>query len=299
MLNAAVCPICSSNSLQILCVRREIPYICCKSCNHAFAAPKDPEEKAPVKKGQSHYMAPAKQSWDYSELKAKFLYDKRLSAIESLVSRGKLLDIGCSTGSFIFTAKKRGWDASGVEIIMDHISAAQSRGLTVLPGPVENLSLPADTFSAITLWQVLEHIPNPISLLKEIFRILKPGGILALTTPNIRSIGWRILHEKWPAIEPENHFHLFSGLSLTTVTRNTGFSSCKLSAIDIQPSSIKVAINSMKGAGSDKSLNVVASIVSDASSFKIRALFAVRKILNIPLSLLNLGEDWYGIFKKP
>jgi 2-polyprenyl-3-methyl-5-hydroxy-6-metoxy-1,4-benzoquinol methylase len=125
--------------------------------------------------------------------------------------RGRLLDIGCGNGRFIARMKKLGWNVVGVEPDPEAAKIALKHfGISVYVGTLERVKLPSDSFDAITMNDVIEHVDDPISLLQECYRILKPSGKLIITTPNIESLGHRIFGVSWRELDPPRHFYLFS-----------------------------------------------------------------------------------------
>ena len=82
--------------------------------------------------------------------------------------------------------------------------------------------MPASSADAITLHHVIEHVPDPIALLRECARILRPGGKLAVATPNVESLGHRLFGRCWLALDPPRHLHLFSMPALRACVRKAG-----------------------------------------------------------------------------
>ena len=116
-------------------------------------------------------------------------YRRGLDRLEQLVTPGRLLDVGCSYGAFLQLAIRRGWDAQGVELSeITADFARRERSLTVFNGTVEEASFPDDHFDAVTLWDVIEHFDDPVRTMREIDRILAPGGVLLVFTINQESL---------------------------------------------------------------------------------------------------------------
>jgi len=136
---------------------------------------------------------------------APIIRGTRLTATESQVGLIKrygngtrLLDIGCGEGFFLFNASKAGYTAKGIEISRDVAEYARREfGLDVEAKPFEELWFQDDYFNVVTLWQVLEHVPYPLMVLREVHRILKPGGLLATSTPDIEGILAKMLRRRW------------------------------------------------------------------------------------------------------
>ena len=120
-------------------------------------------------------------------------FARGLSGLARLRGPGRLLDVGCSYGAFLMAAQRAGWEAHGVELSETTARyAIEARKLSVFQGTVAAASFPDGHFDAVTLWDVLEHLDDPISTLCEIARILKPGGVLLAFTINQASLVSRI-----------------------------------------------------------------------------------------------------------
>jgi ubiquinone/menaquinone biosynthesis C-methylase UbiE len=141
---------------------------------------------------------------------------------------GKLLEVGCGDGSWLTRMRLLGWEVEGQEV--DPKAAQNARSdhrLKVHLGTLEDSRIPDNTFDAITMNHVIEHVYDPVKLLSECRRILKPKGILVAITPNTKSLGHRYFGACWRGLEPPRHLHLFSQKTLKRVTKNAGFSQCK------------------------------------------------------------------------
>lgn len=140
------------------------------------------------------------------------------------VKPGKLLEVGCGNGQRLFKLRKLGWIVVGQEVDPKSASQAQdSHGMEVHVGELANISFRDTFFDAIVMNHVIEHVHSPDKLLSECYRILKPGGILIVTTPNIDSLGHRHFKSHWMALDPLRHLHLFSQGTLQKVAIAGGF----------------------------------------------------------------------------
>jgi 2-polyprenyl-3-methyl-5-hydroxy-6-metoxy-1,4-benzoquinol methylase len=136
---------------------------------------------------------------------------------------GKLLDVGCGNGQFLATMQELGWEVTGVEPDGEAAKVALERfGLSVHEGALEEVAFPDDTFDAITMSHVVEHLPDPISTISECRRLLKKGGRLVMTTPNIESLGHRLYREAWRGLEVPRHLFLFSPTTLRACVERSG-----------------------------------------------------------------------------
>lgn len=137
---------------------------------------------------------------------------------------GRLLEIGCGDGTFLHRMKCAGWSVEGVETDPGAAQAARQKyGLAVRSGNLAQQCFPAGEFDAVTLQHVIEHVYDPEELLREAHRILKPGGVLVVVTPNAQSWGHRRFGAHWRGLEPPRHIHVFTPAALTSTARKAGF----------------------------------------------------------------------------
>lgn len=144
---------------------------------------------------------------------------------------GRLLEVGCGSGVTLKGMQVLGWDVEGVDFDINSVRNARSKGLTVRHGDLVGQQYQNNTFDVIVMSHVIEHVPDPLRLLHECYRILKQGGQLVVLTPNVNSIGHRIYGANWRGLEPPRHLHLFNVSSLTNLALRSKFNdvSCQTS----------------------------------------------------------------------
>lgn len=140
------------------------------------------------------------------------------------VGGGRLLDVGCGNGAFLALARQTGWEVQGLDFDQGAVNAARSRGLDVRHGGIELLADVSNAYDVVTLSHVVEHVHDPITLLANIQRLLKPGGRLWLKTPNLASVGANEFGSDWRDMDPPRHLVLFNRGSLQSALRRAGFS---------------------------------------------------------------------------
>jgi len=148
-----------------------------------------------------------------------------LNIIEKFsVKKGKLLDVGAASGFFLELAKKREWDVSGVEISEFAASRARERGLNVKTGIIEDFNADdSKHFSVITMWDVIEHVHNPVSAISKAGELLEDGGIIAINTPDSGSLVAKILGKRWYKFIPPEHVIYFNQNNLCLLLSKIGF----------------------------------------------------------------------------
>ncbi len=159
---------------------------------------------------------------------------------------GRLLDLGCGNGSYLYNIKqdwlvgKKIIDCFGVDIDRKALKYALEGGLKVKEGTLTSVAFPDDYFDIVRIGHTLEHISDPLGVLKEVFRITKQRGKVIIEIPNFDSIGCKLLKDKWAGIDAPRHYFHFSpetlkkmleicGFQCITIAKHKGISDIKLS----------------------------------------------------------------------
>ncbi|MFV5694158.1 class I SAM-dependent methyltransferase [Flavobacterium sp. LB3P122] len=132
----------------------------------------------------------------------------KLNLINSLQpNKGSILDIGAGTGDFLSVAKENGWHTIGVEPSDKAKAIAKQKGVSFID---ETSELESHSFDIISMWHVLEHVPDLDEQLKELKRLLKPNGTLIIAVPNFKSFDAKYYGKFWAAYDVPIHFWHFS-----------------------------------------------------------------------------------------
>ena len=200
----------------------------CKRCNLTYVNPRLTEEKifeiynknyfdgAGTNQYYANYLA--ERDWRSKE------QDKELLNLMKYKEGGKLLEIGCAFGFFLEAAKKRGWAARGVEISEKAGTFAKNElKFDVFIGTFMDAPLPENTFDAIHMDGVIEHLPDPKANIQKCAKLLKKGGVIGMGTPNIASFGARTFGEGFRLLEPNAHLFYFAPATLGRMLTENGF----------------------------------------------------------------------------
>jgi 2-polyprenyl-3-methyl-5-hydroxy-6-metoxy-1,4-benzoquinol methylase len=195
----ALCPLCGDPDAQLRYRLTKFRVYDCSRCNLIYIWPQLSEPTvremfSRLYKGGEGSVPELKSYYDftYDDSPANplvQLYEQWLDAIERERSPGRILDIGCGTGLFLAVARQRGWEPHGVDACSDATAYARDHfGLEVWDGEFTDFSSAKTSFDAITMWDIIEHARDPLTLLRAARRQLSPRGVLGISTPNQRSI---------------------------------------------------------------------------------------------------------------
>ncbi len=160
-------------------------------------------------------------------------FRRNLAPLEKLIAQNsqtrRLLDVGCHVGVMVELAQEHGWEAWGVEPSKWASEHARSRGLHVITGTLHDAQVPDDYFDVVTMWDVIEHLSDPAAEMRNVCRVLKPGGVFAIHTINIESWFARLLGKRWPWLM-EMHLYFFSPRTLSRLLEQSGYAVIRWSA---------------------------------------------------------------------
>ena len=151
----------------------------------------------------------------------------------------RVLDVGCAIGLFLAAAHEDGWQGLGVEP-SHHLSAYGRRkfGLSISEGVLNQLDFPQNYFDVVTLWDVTEHLLDPMATYQLVNRVLRPGGLLLLRMPNWQSLARELLGPAWDMFVTD-HFYYFTPITLGSLLQRTGFVPKYISAKGLVDSEIE------------------------------------------------------------
>jgi 2-polyprenyl-3-methyl-5-hydroxy-6-metoxy-1,4-benzoquinol methylase len=220
------CPLCGSDEHEQLFVKHGFTFVRCPECELVFSNPQVDESLvvAEYRGGTSNDLwvdvltSPRQLELDRGK------FGSILDELEPYRGGGRLLDVGCSIGLFLDLARERGWDGLGIEFGERALRHAREKlGLEVLDVPLEDAGFADASFDAVALLSVIEHVNEPRQLMRELRRVLRPGGALYLITPNVESLACRLLHERAATFDGRNHLVYFSPRTIRRVLSEAGF----------------------------------------------------------------------------
>jgi 2-polyprenyl-3-methyl-5-hydroxy-6-metoxy-1,4-benzoquinol methylase len=224
-----LCNVCSGRTAQHLYTKNGVELVRCTSCELVYVwNPPTPDAIERLYTFASGYHTVFRSETSA----ASRAHAARAAEFLRIVGRysppGKILDVGCSVGFFLARAHAEGWTTVGVELSNDTAELARGRGLNVFTGTLEQARFPPESFDVVTMWDVLEHVGDPVATVAIAADILKKEGLLALSTPNIGGIFPRLSYRAarwtghWPHPEPPHHLFQFSKSTVSRLLRQGG-----------------------------------------------------------------------------
>ena len=225
--DAGVCPACRQARVTPLLRApdrfhgKSVPYQLakCENCDLVWLA--DPP--SPAEMGE-HYGADYDRAIAGAGDSSPDRWKARLDALTQFKTSGRILDLGCSSGSFLASLPRDRWQLHGIEMSAKVAEQAKARSnAEVFIGDILDAPFPADSFDAITCFHVFEHIYQPREVLEKVRYWLKPGGIFYFLVPNIDSAAAKVFKSYWYALELPRHLFHYSPASLRYLANAAGF----------------------------------------------------------------------------
>ena len=226
------CNLCGSSDASVVFeagVAQASRVVKCNRCGLMYASPRaklpdqdeikdyDPEEAK-----RAHEWNPDR--YEKEEFQVRDYEDTRAYLRKTYPKRGRLLEIGCSMGFLLAKFREDGWDVEGIEPNRGYCEFMREyHGIRASPTILEDDDRPANTFDVVVMIHVIEHVPNPLGTLEEIYRVLKPGGTLVLETPRYDSLMFKLLRHRERSVSCDGHIYFFTTDSLSAMCRKAGF----------------------------------------------------------------------------
>jgi SAM-dependent methyltransferase len=151
------------------------------------------------------------------------------SKIIDPVENGSVLDVGCGNGANLTRYKSLGWKTFGQDISPDSCEVAREAGHEIFTGDLFAARYPDEAFDAVTMWDSLEHIPNPADVMKEVRRIMRPGGKIYISVPNFGSRYGKDYKDKWYMFTSPVHYYHYDRTTLSYLLTHQGFRNIEIS----------------------------------------------------------------------
>jgi len=285
MENQRPCPSCESTDADLIGDKNGFQMLECRLCRTIFTFQLPGQSEA--QNYDSYYPK--------IDLSLPDIIHERLGEIvgdfKTFRKNNRMLDIGFGSAILMQIARKKGWQVNGLEISAPAIENAQKLGFEVFKGELAEAGFPDDHFDVVMASEILEHLSEPQKILKEIARILRPGGLLWGTTPSCRGMSYRLMKLGWTVVSPPEHIQLFSVKGMRVMLEKAGFSNVDLRTYNLDPMEIIQHFRRSANENGDEFDRVTSSYQLNESLTKNRTRKTIKSLLNGTLNKLQIGDS--------
>jgi SAM-dependent methyltransferase len=226
------CALCGGRERRVRFRAGEHAVVTCEGCDLTYVTPRmEPDALLERVYNASYWSSPAPRERGYADYLGdselyRATFERRLRALQRLLPRGgRALDVGCGPGVFLGVLHTAGWDVAGIEPSARAREAAnaQLRRGAVQRGTLAEACFEPASFDLVTLWDVLEHLPDPLGELRAARALIAPHGRLVVETQDVNSLAARLLGPGWHHYKHCEHLHHFHRGTLRRALRASGF----------------------------------------------------------------------------
>ncbi|MAU13602.1 MAG: hypothetical protein CL607_27545 [Anaerolineaceae bacterium] len=224
------CNLCGYRDTEPFCPANGRGLVKCKNCGLVYVGQQPDAEELYALYGETYFHNDESGEVGYTdyikdETNIRRTVNGRFDHIEKFVTSGRLLDVGCAMGFFIDEASKRGWQVEGMDVSHFAVQYVKERfGHKAYQGSLKTLDLEEGAYDLVTMFDVIEHVPDPKGYMVEVGKLLKSGGIFELATPDVDSIPAKLTGKRWIGYKlSEEHVYYFSVNTLRQMLDYAGF----------------------------------------------------------------------------
>jgi 2-polyprenyl-3-methyl-5-hydroxy-6-metoxy-1,4-benzoquinol methylase len=232
------CILCGAGERSICFREGCFEVVRCSGCSLVYVTPRLKAEYLTDVYDKDYWKSPSPKDRGYADyVGAQSLYlrtyEKRFRLVRRFAPEpGRALDVGCAAGFFLKVMSDRGWQVAGVELspeIARH--AHEVYGLDAIhTGVLETAPFDPASFDLVTCWDVVEHVPDPVGLLRKVSSLLKPGGHVIIETQNVESWFAKLLGPKWQHYKHLEHLYHFSPRTIRLLLEKAALELCHQTA---------------------------------------------------------------------
>jgi len=226
-----VCLLCGGDSTTPMHEKAPFRIVRCTGCGFVYTLPRLPPEALYSMYQDDYWESDSAKDFGYTDYVADSELYRRTFRMRSALLRkhrpppARILDIGCAAGFALEVLAEQGYEVRGVEISA-RMAAESARRLgaeKVHQGPLTDDVFPGETFDIVTLWDVIEHVEDPVALLRQVRERLRPEGILLIETQNVASLFARLLGVNWQHYKFQEHLYHFDPKTIRVLLGKAGF----------------------------------------------------------------------------
>lgn len=285
----SACPLCGSHDMRALKEYSKHHLVKCRNCSFVFSR-KIPSDSELAYVYNTFFII--QQSVSPITVKR---YNEMLDYFEPFRKTNNIIDVGCGDGYFLDEAKKRGWNVYGTEYMDTKVEFCRQKGINMSQGILDPRNYAPEFFDVIVSIEVIEHINNAKDEIKNFYSMLRPGGIVYLTTPHYNSLSRHLFHGKWNIIDYPSHLSYYTKKTLRRLFKDAGFTLTRFATTGFSISQAKLSLR--KGSRQPSTSTVSDTGVRTAIE-RNRFLQLAKKSVNSLLTAFNLGDTIKSVFVK-
>ena len=218
-----ICPVCGSNAFKSKWQIEKAVFSECPGCGLILQNPQPVSADLKARYNIKYFNYELENEENFFNLMIRGLNDiKFFQQVAPSIPGKEILDVGCATGRLLNHFKKSGWHTAGVELCIESADYGNRKyNVGIIPSTIEKASFSDNSFSFIHASHVIEHVPDPDMFVKEIYRILKPGGAFVCVTPSSASLQACLFRKNWRSAIPD-HLFLFNKRNLAELLGKNG-----------------------------------------------------------------------------
>jgi 2-polyprenyl-3-methyl-5-hydroxy-6-metoxy-1,4-benzoquinol methylase len=269
------CLVCGSPAITAWPRYRHIHLMRCSQCRFVFSG-KIPSTQELLNLyssyGRNDYLSPI-------TIKR---FHEILDGLEPVRQTNRMLDVGCGIGYFLAEAAKRKWEVYGTEFTPEAVEICRGKGINMQEGSLNPAHYAPESFDVIISIEVIEHINHPREEVQKFARLLRPGGVVYLTTPNFNSVSRKILHEKWNVLSYPEHLCYYTPKTLTRLFAGFGFRREKIKTTGVSITRLRSSATGIA------EVAVAAGSQDEKLRRKFESSFLLQRVKSVVNGLLNL-----------
>lgn len=284
----AACPLCGGTRIVPVPRFASQHLVRCSSCSFHFSG------RIPTEAELSGYYGtyPIKPPTGITLVR----YQELLDRFEPYRMHGNLLDVGCGGGDFLSVARARGWNVFGTEYGDAFVASAAAKGATMHQGALNAANYPGTLFDVIVSFEVIEHLALPMDMLTQADRVLRPGGLLYITTPNYNALNRWLSGHGWDIVNYPEHLSYFTRSTLHRALSGLGLRRKEMTTTGFSITRLRTSHRP------DGRLNTLPPTDDEALRATLEGsaiMRSVKRLLNGTLDLLGRGDTLKATYTKP
>jgi SAM-dependent methyltransferase len=231
------CALCGSADAEVEATGRDFEYdtapgefrfLRCRACQHVYLSPRPAASELSVIYPSNYYAFAAPRSRLVARMRRRWEAGK-VRLYREVMGPGprRLLDVGCGNGRFLSLLREYGppeWKLAGIDFDESAAAACRALGFEAWAGRIEDLPIEASSLDGVIMLQLIEHLEDPAAICRAVFRLLRPGGVFVVETPNLGGLDHRWFRGRWWGhYHFPRHWNLFSAASLRRMLESAGF----------------------------------------------------------------------------